>query len=46
MGVVEREVGMETVLVATGDRNFGTRFGRALAEMGYQIISAGTPGKA
>src|SRR5574341_156665 len=37
---------METVLVATGDRNFGARFGRALAEMGYQVLSAASPAEA
>jgi DNA-binding NarL/FixJ family response regulator len=37
---------METVLVATGDGSFGARFGRALAEMGYHVLSAATPAEA
>ncbi len=37
---------METVLVASADRNLGARLGRALGEMGYQVLAAGSPPEA
>ncbi len=37
---------METVLVASADPGLGTRLGRALGEMGYCALSAGTAAEA